>query len=58
MRSSRLRSSIQRILQLEVVPISSACKSNDSTAPIGGKSLANALLLFIYQLTELLLFGK
>jgi len=40
------------------VPISSACKSNDSTAPMGGKSLANALLLFIYQLTELLLFGK
>jgi hypothetical protein len=49
---------MQRILQLEGVPISSPGKSNDSTAPMGGKSLANALLLFIYQLTELLLFGK
>jgi len=43
---------------MEVVPISSVCKSNNSAASMGGKSLANVLLLFVYQLIELLLFGK
>lgn len=55
---NRLSSRVQRFLRREIAPISRARQGYDSIAPLSGKRLAKTLLLFIYQLTQLLLFGK